>query len=124
MFGKYIDFIEKNMDVASIKRNVISDNIANYSTPDFKASKLSFDKFFDQGGELELKGTYGKHITQDSENGKIDIFQETGGKERLDGNNVDLNVEMLDMIKNNSYYTQAVQAINKEFYLNKKAIGN
>lgn len=123
MFGGYLDFIEKNMDVASLKRNVISDNIANYNTPDFKATKVSFDHLFESSGDLSLKQSKSNHLSGTSERKEPVLYQDTQTKERVDGNNVDLNVEMIDMIKNNGYYNKAVQAINKEFYLLKTAIG-
>lgn len=123
MFGGYMDFIEKNMDVATLKRNVISDNIANYNTPDFKASKVSFDHLFEKNGNLSLKQSKSSHLNGFHEAGTPVLYQDTETKERVDGNNVDLNVEMIDMIKNNSYYNKSVQAINKEFFLMKTAIG-
>lgn len=123
MFGGYVDFIERNMDVAALKRNVISDNVANYNTPDFKATKVSFDHLFEQSGALSLKQSQTKHLNSLGNHTEPVLYQDAQTKERVDGNNVDLNVEMLDMIKNNSYYNKAVQAINKEFFLLKTAIG-
>lgn len=123
MFGEYINFIEKNMDVAAVTRNVIADNIANYNTPDFKATKVSFDHLFEKSGDLSLKQSATKHFNRLGASTSPMLYQDTETKERVDGNNVDLNVEMIDMIKNNSYYNKAVQAVNKEFFLMKTAIG-
>lgn len=124
MFGNYIDFIEKNMDISALKRNVTADNIANFNTPNFKASEVTFDHMFEKGGSIGLKRTGGHHLVGTNENSSPTIFENVGAKERSDGNNVDLNVEMVEMIKNNSYYSKAVQAMNKELLLNKLAIGN
>lgn len=123
MFGEYLNFIEKNMDVAALKRNVISDNIANFNTPDYKANKVSFEHMFEKRADIELKGTKMKHLEGTNSKSQPIVYHDTQTKERLDGNNVDLNVEMIDTIKNNSYYSKAVQAINKEFYLIKTAMG-
>lgn len=123
MSNDYMQFIQKNMDVAAYKRNVISDNVANYNTPGFKAEKVSFDQMFAERSGLSMKGTDGKHLSGSTNPTEPTVYQDTATSERLDGNNVDLNVEMIDTIKNNSYYTKAVQAINKEFYLQKTAIG-
>ena len=123
MFGGYMDFIEKNMDVATLKRNVISDNIANYNTPDFKATKMSFDHLFETSSGISLKQSKSSHLGGSGALKEPVLYQDVNTKERVDGNNVDLNVEMIDMIKNNSYYNKTVQAINKEFFLMKTAIG-
>jgi flagellar basal-body rod protein FlgB len=123
MFGSYIDFIEKNMDISALKRNVTSDNIANFNTPNFKANKVSFDHVFETRQSSSIKTTDDKHIFGVTNQGKPIVYQDVGTKERVDGNNVDLNLEMIEMIKNNSTYSKAVQAMNKELLLNKMAIG-
>lgn len=124
MFGDYVNFLEKNMDVAALKRNVIADNISNYNTPEFKATKVSFEHMFEASKGLSLKQSATKHLSDSTNGDTPTLYQDTKTQEREDGNNVDLNVEMIDMIKNNGYQKKAVQAINKEFYLMKTAIGN
>lgn len=122
MFGNYVNFLEKSMDVNSLKRNVNADNIANINTPGFKAGTVDFD-FLMKGSMLETKKTDEKHIDINSGNSEPKINYNQGTKERYDENNVDLNKEMVDMIKNNYMYGISVQAINKEFALNKTALG-
>lgn len=124
MFGNYMDFIEKNMDISALKRNVTADNIANFNTPNFKSSEVSFDHMFEKGGSIGLKQTGSNHLMENNDKSSPSVFANIGAKERSDGNNVDLNVEMVEMIKNNSYYSKSVQAMNKELLLNKLAIGN
>lgn len=123
MFGEYVNFLEKNMDVTALKRNVISNNISNYNTPGFKASKVNFEHIFNNQNGVSLKRTNDHHIAGSVTKNQPHIVQDLMTKERFDGNNVDLNVEMMDMIKNNSHHTKAVQAINKEFMLNRLALG-
>lgn len=123
MFGEYVNFLEKNMDVTSLKRNVISNNISNYNTPGFKASKVNFEHIFNNQNGISLKTTNANHIVGSITKNQPNIVQDLMTKERFDGNNVDLNVEMMDMLKNNSHHTKAVQAINKEFMLNRLALG-
>ena len=127
MTSQYLDFIEKVMDVSAVKRKTIADNISNYNTPNFKASIVDFEKMFQNelngNGELSLKSTDTKHIKSFDDQDGISIEKDYTTKEREDGNNVDLNAEMVDMIKNNFLSDLTVQAINKEFSLQKIAIG-
>lgn len=123
MFGNYVDFLEKSMDVSSLKRSVGADNIANINTPGFKAGSVDFDLMLDEQ-VLSPKKTNEKHLDINSGQGEDPrINRRSSTKERYDENNVDLNKEMTDMIKNNYNYSLSVQAINKEFALNKTALG-
>lgn len=123
MFDQYVDFIEKTMDVSALRRKVNGDNIANYNTPGFKASKVKFEEMFEKQKENSMITTNEKHMVIGSLQNDVQMVKDTTTKERYDGNNVDLNAEMVEMIKNNYRFNMSVQAINKEFSLNKTAIG-
>lgn len=127
MFDHYVDLVEQVMDVSAVKRKTIADNISNYNTPGFKASSVAFEHMF-QGvikdeGKVSLKGTEEKHITSRFNENEVIIEKDYSTQERSDGNNVDLNAEMVEMIKNNYLFDVTIQAVNKEFSLHKLAIG-
>lgn len=42
-FERSVDFSHRYLDVLSLRQSVISDNIANIDTPNFKRSKISFE---------------------------------------------------------------------------------
>lgn len=123
MLSNYTNFIEKSMDASAQKRKIISDNIANYNTPNFKASKVEFENMLNEGSNFDLTKTKNKHLSMNDTEGEIKVIKDLKSKERTDGNNVDLNIEMMEMIKNNYAFNLNVQAINKEFGLIKMAIG-
>lgn len=124
MFGERMDFIERMMDYSAIKRNAISDNIANYSTPEYKATKVDFELALDNVKKLDMNHSREKHIdTSIGRMGEIKQYKDYSTKARVDGNNVDLTLEMIEMIKNNSAYTKAVTGINHQFSLLKTAMG-
>lgn len=122
MLDKQVGFLEKVMDVSALKRKTIADNISNYNTPGFKATKVEFDQLFEQTDHISLKQTNDKHIPLSKDDGKITLVKDINARERFDGNNVDLVQEMTDMVKNNFVYNTAVQSINKEFSLHKLAM--
>ena len=123
MFGKYINFLETNMDLTSLKRNTISDNIANYNTPNYKATKVDESSMFDETLNGVLKTTKEKHIATNSMVNQPNLYKDEETKEREDGNNVDLTVEMMDMIQTQGTYNKAIQAFNYEMGLIKKSLG-
>ncbi|HET7839070.1 MAG TPA: flagellar basal body rod protein FlgB, partial [Rectinemataceae bacterium] len=69
-FGRTVDLLHRSMDVAVLRRNVISDNIANADVPNFKRSVVNFEASLKKAldaektrPELELAVTDPKHIT-------------------------------------------------------------
>jgi len=124
MLGNHVDFLERIMDVSALKRKTNADNISNINTPGFKATKVEFEHLFDKQIDLSTKTSHEKHISKVfDDKGSVVLTKDMTTKERYDGNNVDLNQEMIEMIKNNHIFGMGVQAINKEFSLNKIAIG-
>lgn len=124
MLGNHVDFLEKIMDVSALKRKTNADNIANINTPGFKATKVEFEHLFDNQVDLSTKVSNEKHISKTiGDKNNVILEKDLTTRERFDGNNVDLNQEMIEMIKNNHIFGMGVQAINKEFSLNKIAIG-
>ena len=123
MSNGYMDFLQQTMDYSAVKRKTNADNIANLNTPDFKATKVLFDNLLDEQVRFSSKKTHERHIPIGTDAGKPELVKDYSTKERYDGNNVDLNEEMVEMIKNNHLYSVTVQAINKEFALNRTAIG-
>jgi flagellar basal-body rod protein FlgB len=42
-FGKTVDLLRREMDVAVLRRNLIANNLANAETPEFKRSVVNFE---------------------------------------------------------------------------------
>lgn len=116
----YIGLTERAMDISAFQRNVISNNVANYNTPDFKAVDVRFDEFF-KNEEMSMKKTNEKHLSFDNDEKAVYVEKDT--KMRFDGNNVDLNKEMTEMIRNNYRFNNAVRAFNKEVNMMRTVLG-
>ncbi|MDU9693774.1 flagellar basal body rod protein FlgB [Priestia aryabhattai] len=126
MFGDFIPYVNDVMDYSSVNRKVIADNISNYNTPGYKAKTLRFEQIVNSESGIPLNTTNEKHITNHSSLLSLPAYKEvetSDGSSRVDGNNVNQTVEMINMLKNNSMFTNSVNAINKEFSLIKIAIG-
>ena len=127
MFQK-IDLLTKAMN-ASWKRNeVISNNIANANTPDFKKSVVKFEDLLQdylKGNTLKGLNTHEGHIAIGPRNMK-DLqhkVETTGGySTRRDGNNVDIDVEMAELAKNQITYNTLTSHMNIHFQRIKLAI--
>lgn len=120
MYNK-IDLLGKALD-ASWKRNeVIANNIANAQTPNFKKSEVEFESLLnDFLSKDKLPGvvTNDKHIPIGFTN--IDQLQHNvvtsdNYSTRLDGNNVDIDVEMAEEAKNFITYNTLMTQMNSHF---------
>ena len=118
--NSYIGLTQKAMDISAFQRNVIANNVSNYNTPNYKAVDVKFDEFFKES-EMNMKKTNTKHISIDD--GDKAVYVEKDTKVRFDGNNVDLNKEMTEMIRNNYRFNNAVKAFNKEVGMMRTVLG-
>lgn len=125
-FGKSIGLLQRGMDVASLRREVISNNIANADTPNFKRSTVNFEAqlkraLVSESTKVEPQAfmTDPRHIPFDQ---KLD-WQTVMPKRQLDyltqsknnGNNVDLQEELMEAEQNQMMYSLMVQAASNEF---------
>jgi flagellar basal-body rod protein FlgB len=125
-FGKTIDILHRGMDVAVLRRQVISDNIANADVPNFKRSTVNFESSLKLALESEkaepvlpMATTDPRHIASfaPSDYRKVEprrvLDYLTTSKNN--GNNVDAEQEMMDSLTNQLSYTMQAQAINYEY---------
>ena len=52
-FGKTVDLLHRAMDVATLRRQVIANNIANSEVPNFKRSTVNFESSLKKALESE-----------------------------------------------------------------------
>ena len=90
---------------------MISDNIANVNTPNFKKSEVVFESLLaeqmtNDTKKLAMVRTRDKHLPIVKEQGLVSPqIQEDGTTSmRTDNNNVDIDIEMAELAKNNVYY--------------------
>ncbi|NLV91211.1 MAG: flagellar basal body rod protein FlgB [Firmicutes bacterium] len=81
------------LDALSVRQSVLSDNIANVNTPGFKRSDVDFREVARQAfAELEKTSP---HRGQRASQGPIRVVQDRTSTMRNDGNNVDIEREMV-----------------------------
>jgi len=125
-FGKTIDILHKGMDVSVLRRQVISDNIANADVPNFKRSTVNFEASLKKALESEKVEPLLPMATDDPRH--IASFAPSDYRSveprrvldylttsKNNGNNVDAEQEMMDSLTNQLSYTLQAQSINFEF---------
>lgn len=106
-----IDFQKRAMDASSLKHEVISNNIANIETPGYKRKKVVFEALLSDSLEqmkLRMKKTDAMHMDSGIESAPFYVETDHGMSERIDGNSVNIDIEMAEEAKNNIKYNALI----------------
>lgn len=124
-FIKTIDVLQRNMDTASLRRQVIANNIANAETPNFKRSHMNYEAELSRALASEKLDTsigvltherhipFRKSIDYRDVRPKIVLDYLTAAKNN--GNNVDIERELLEATKNQMLYELMSSAVGFQF---------
>lgn len=106
-----IDFQKRAMDASSLKHEVISNNIANIETPGYKRKRVVFEELLSDTMEqrkLRMKKTNAMHMDSPMESAPFYVETDRGMSERIDGNSVNIDIEMAEEAKNNIKYNALI----------------
>ena len=125
-FGKTIDILHKGMDVSVLRRQVISDNIANADVPNFKRSTVNFEASLKKALESEKVEPLLPMATDDPRH--IASFAPSDYRSveprrvldylttaKNNGNNVDIEEETAKAVTSQLSYNLMVQSVTGEF---------
>lgn len=125
-FFKTVDLLERGMTVSQIRREVIGNNIANAETPNFKRSDINFEAQLGRAlasendkGQLKALATNPRHIPfyqplnyKDVRPRKVlDYLTDS----KNNGNNVDIEQESMDSVRNQMRYELLAEALRFQF---------
>ncbi len=124
-FGKTIDILKRSMDVAVLRRNVIADNIANAETPNFKRSFINFEAQLKRALDSEKVKPPRQFITDrrhipfyrpiDYRTVKPRRILDYLTTAKNNGNNVDLEEELMLSMQNQLLYQTMITVVTSEF---------
>lgn len=114
-----------------MRQEVMSSNVANAQTPEYKALKLDFEEALaratDVDGQLSMAASDDRHFNVGGggfNNLEPEVYENPNGIVSENGNTVDVEAEMAQMAENKIMYDTTVQLINKKLGLMKYAINN
>lgn len=113
----YIDVLNKAASASWTKNEIISNNIANVDTPDFKRSDLDFESLLQSAMSASNSKNLDKKVSSINLN-SLNPAVYTDYEElsyRYDGNNVDIDTENAYLADNQIKYYAYINAINQEF---------
>ncbi len=119
-----VNTLQKGLNASWLRNEVIGNNIANVDTPGFKTSHVRFEDLVSEAvglneGGLQMAVTDENHMPNANGSGlsgvEPEIVADDTTTTRLDGNNVNIDNEMVEMAKNSINYYATVTKINSEF---------
>ena len=111
----YVNVLDKALDASWTRNSVIANNIANVDTPGFKRQDVKFEEY--------LLNEVGYTDDLDSEVARADLdnlsamtYTDYGNVSyRLDGNNVDIDTEEVELASEQIRYQGITAGINGQF---------
>ena len=113
----YVNILDKAADAANLRNELLTNNIANVSTPNYKRKDLEFESVLqgELAGEKNLSKAV-KKANQNLETLDAQVYTDNASLSyRLDGNNVDINTEEARLAENQIKYQALVDLMNQEF---------
>lgn len=128
MFEKINNMFNLNKNLLNLyakREEILSSNIANSETPNYKAMDINFKDAFKKilnkdnthSFAITLKTTSKNHLTQNSKKNNISLFSIIPVKTKnikIDGNTVDMNRERIEFTKNTLKYEENLIFIKNE----------
>ncbi|MBQ3061933.1 MAG: flagellar basal body rod protein FlgB [Lachnospiraceae bacterium] len=111
----YINVLGKAANASQVRNEVLTNNLANVDTPNYKRQDVSFENYLQTAiaGNSSLDKAM-RNLRLDSLNSSI--YTDTASLSyRLDGNNVDVDTENAYLAQNQIRYYTLVDSISQEF---------
>ncbi|SEV94589.1 flagellar basal body rod protein FlgB [[Clostridium] fimetarium] len=117
-FG-YIDVLNSATNSSWLRNEVISSNIANVDTPNYKRKDVSFATYLNSalGGTDNTTSTLTQRVKSvDLSNVNSNVYTDNSNLSyRSDGNNVDIETENVELASNQIMYNALIDSMSNEF---------
>lgn len=115
------NYLPRALTAATIRHEVISNNLANVNTPNYRKSVVNFEDLLarelygeEPDGKLKMVRTHDRHLPHEPFNFHAEPTIELDNTTimRVDDNNVDIDIEMASLAKNQLYYNALVTELS------------
>lgn len=111
------NLLQTALSASNERSQTISSNIANLNTPNYKAKRVQFESMLQQAiGPEQLVTDNPRHIGNLA-NIQPQVTVDNGTAVRANGNNVDLDTEMVAQVQNGIYYNTMVSQLNGRYQM-------
>jgi len=117
IFGKTFNHLEHGLNYSHLKNEAITNNLANIDTANYKAKNVEFKSLLDKEQKNQFKATrtHPRHLYFGPENKGFRIYANPSTRYNHNGNNVDVDKEMVELGNNQIYHQSLIDRLNGEF---------
>ncbi len=109
--------LEQALNASMVKQRTITSNISNVDTPNYKRQTVSFqDNLQEAAKNFRSYKSNPKHVPFSNEMNMNPVVKtDKNTLNNSNGNNVDMDVEMADLAKNQLWYNAMIEKTNSQF---------
>lgn len=132
LFDRSLDVMGKTLSLRLSRHSHIASNLANMNTPGYKVRDLPFEKALQNAlpkasGQMAMVRTHSKHrpsgdIQRAFDSAQKNVVYGIYGQDREGQDILDIEMEMIKLVKNQLMYDATVQMLAKQFAKIKYAI--
>jgi len=111
--GVGLSLLQKSLDGLWTREQAISNNLANYETPNYKRQYVSFEEELIR--QVEGNSGTGLQTARAIQNSEIYLGQSENETQREDGNSVDVTYENIEMARTQINYDYSSTVLNDYF---------
>ncbi|MDW8799666.1 flagellar basal body rod protein FlgB [Clostridium sp. A1-XYC3] len=120
---KVYDLLKKGLDTSSLRSKATANNIANINTKGYKRQYVTFEENLKENmSNFPLKTTEDKHIGGSSNDGEAKVETDKSSSMREDGNNVDIDNEIVNQAANTMMYNALISQVNNRMAMERYVI--
>jgi flagellar basal-body rod protein FlgB len=116
-----VEIAKLALDGLARRQEVISNNVANIDTPGYRAQNVAFEgalqQAMDRDHPARLRATHPGHLGAPTSVASLQETPRIGGSTRADGNNVDIDVELVSMSETGIRYQAVSRFVSKKLLL-------
>jgi flagellar basal-body rod protein FlgB len=120
-----IDLLSRALNVSLERQNLTSANIANVDTPEFTPRGFDFAKELNSAQKrsgMSMSKSHAGHLTGKTSYTRVDADEMPDKDPGLDGNSVDLDVQIAQSARNSILYAASAKSVNKKLSMLRYAI--
>lgn len=125
LFGATVELLQRSAAFAVRRHAVLAQNLANVETPGYRGQDLMFARELDLARQAHaVPVAFGPDGRGDASKQPLDVrlVRAPDGPSRPDGNDVDIDRQMVKIAENTLYYTTVVQLLIGKLNAMKTAI--
>lgn len=112
-FGNTIPMSQKALDYLWKKQEITMDNIANISTPGYKAKEITFRETFQNKLKAAAQTGDANDVRKAIQDSDYTVYERSDSA-RVDGNGVNVDVEYTELSRTTLHYQYLLQSVNSD----------